>query len=240
LTVSVQEYITQQARYNNRRRILRPMLQTIINMFSKIEVRGLEHIPDSGSTMLMGNHISYMDPPVLTAKVENRYLISMAKAEALDNVFNGSMLRLWGNFVVNRGEVDRKALTNAIELLNNDYLLWIAAEGTRNPDGMEEAKSGIVYIANKANALVIPTAICGIHTWASQLARFTRVRGIITFGRPFRFRVPKGKRLSREIREQMTREAMYQVALAMPDEYADHRGVYWDIEKATTEYLEFV
>jgi len=188
----------------------------------------------------MGNHISYMDPPVLTAKVTNRYVISMAKSETLNNFFNGSMLRMWGNFVVNRGEVDRKALTNAIELLNHDYLLWIAAEGTRHPHGMQEAKSGIVYIAHKANALVVPTAICGIHTWASKLAHFKRADGIITFGRPFHFKVPEGKRLSREVREQMTTEAMYQVALAMPDEYAEHRGFYSDIENATTEYLEFV
>lgn len=240
MTASVQEYIAQQPKYNQRRRILRPMLQTLINIFSKIEVRGLEHIPDSGSTLLMGNHISFMDPPVLTAKVTHRYVISMAKAETLDNFFNGSILRLWGNFVVNRGEVDRKALTNAIELLNNDYLLWIAAEGTRHPNGMEEAKSGIAYIANKANALVVPTAICGIHTWASKLSRFRRADGVITFGRPFRFKVPEGKRLSRQIREQMTTEAMYQVALAMPDEYAVHRGFYRDVENATTEYLEFV
>lgn len=240
MTVSVQEYIAQQPQYNKRRRILRPMLRTVINMFSKIEIRGLEYIPDSGPTMLMGNHISYMDPPVLTAIVTNRYVISMAKSEALQNLFNGSMLRLWGNFVVNRGEVDRTALTSAIELLKHDYLLWIAAEGHRNPHGMEEAKSGIAYIATKANALVIPTAFCGIHTWASKILRFRKATGTITFGRPFRFKVPAGQRLTREIREKMTTEAMYQVALAMPEEYAEHRGVYNDIENATTEYLDFV
>jgi 1-acyl-sn-glycerol-3-phosphate acyltransferase len=236
----VQDYIAQQPQFNRRRRVLYPILRKIIELFSKIEVRGLEYIPDSGPTLLMGNHISFMDPPVLTSAVPHRFVISMAKSETLDNLFNRSILRLWGNFVVNRGEVDRAALTSAIELLNNNYLLWIAAEGTRNSQGMQEAKSGVAYIANKANALIVPTAICGIQNWATQIKAFKRPKGLVSFGRPFRFKVPEGDRLSRPIREQMITEAMYQLALAMPEAYVDHRGVYSDVENATTKYLEFI
>jgi 1-acyl-sn-glycerol-3-phosphate acyltransferase len=235
----MQDYVAQQPQLNRRRRILHPMLRVVIRLFSKIEIRGLEYIPDSGPTMMMGNHISFMDPVVLTSSVPHRFVISMAKAETLDKFFTRSILQLWGNFIVNRGEIDRAALTSAIELLKNDNLLWIAAEGTRHPDGMEEAKSGVAYIANKANTLIVPTAICGLQDWAARISRFRRADGLINFGRPFRFKIPEGERLSRPIREQMIKEAMYQVALAMPEEYADHRGVYSDIENASTKYLEF-
>lgn len=240
MTISVQEYIAQQAQLNRRRRILRPMLAKVLNFFSNIEVQGLEYIPASGPTLMMGNHIAFWDPVLITAFVQQRYVISMAKAETLDSLFTHAMLRLWGNFIVKRGEVDRTALQSAIELLRRDHLLWIAAEGTRNPDGMHEAKSGVAYIANKSDAIVVPTAFCGIQNWAAQLLRFKRVDGLINFGRPFRFMVPPGEQLSRPVREQMIQEAMYQVALAMPEEYADHRGVYRDVENATTQYLEFV
>jgi 1-acyl-sn-glycerol-3-phosphate acyltransferase len=236
----MQDYVAQQPQLNRRRRILHPMLRVVIRLFSKIEIRGLEYIPDSGPTMMMGNHISFMDPVVLTSSVPHRFVISMAKSETLEKFFTRSILQLWGNFIVNRGEIDRAALTSAIELLKNDNLLWIAAEGTRHPDGMQEAKGGVAYIANKANALIVPTAICGVQDWAVRISRFRRADGLINLGRPFHFKIPEGERLSRPVREQMIKEAMYQVALAMPEEYADHRGVYSDIENATTQYLEFV
>jgi hypothetical protein len=38
----------------------------------------------------------------------------------------------------------------------------------------------------------------------------------------------------------MTQEAMYQLAAAFPEEYAHLRGVYSDVTRATTKYLEFV
>jgi hypothetical protein len=59
-------------------------------------------------------------------------------------------------------------------------------------------------------------------------------------GRPFRFRLPDDQRMTRIIRQHMIREAMYQLALAIPEEYAALRGAYSDIENATTEYIEFL
>lgn len=235
-----QEFVARQLKINKRRRLLHPPLRRLIPLFSKLEVRGLENIPTSGATMLIGNHISLVDPIFFTAAVQQRYVISMAKAEALNHPIQGLGLRIWGNFVINRGEVDRKALSQAIELIKAEQLVWIAPEGTRNPNGMAEAKSGITYIAHKANAIIVPSAICGAADWATQLKRFNRVQALITFGRPFRLRLPEGERLSRTVREHMMQEAMYQLALTIPETYAQLRGVYKDIDRATTNYLEFV
>ena len=47
-----------------------------------------------------------------------------------------------------------------------------------------------------------------------------------------------GERVPRESLTAMSHEAMYQLALAVPDESL--RGFYSDVSKATTSYLEFV
>jgi hypothetical protein len=59
----------------------------------------------------------------------------------------------------------------------------------------------------------------------------------VTFGRAFRFRLPDG-RIPREMLGVMSEEAMYQLALTLPDPAL--RGAYADLSKATTQYLEFV
>jgi 1-acyl-sn-glycerol-3-phosphate acyltransferase len=240
MTDAVQDFVARQPTLNQRRRILRPMLRAFGTLFVEVEATGLECIPDTGAAIVMMNHISTIDPAICTALIQNRYVISMAKAETLDNWFLHGLVRLWGNFVVRRGEVDREALNNAIDLLNHDQLVLIAPEGTRNPQGLEQAYSGIAYIAHKTNAVILPTAICGAQTWSQRIKRLQRAYARVNIGRPFRFRLPEGERLTRPIRDQITQEAMYQLAAAMPDEYAYQRGVYSDLSQATTEYLEFI
>ena len=240
MTDAVQDFVARQPHINKRRRILHPMLHGLKSLIIKTDITGLENIPDTGATILMMNHVSAIDPGILTAIIKNRYVISMAKAETLDHWFLRGLVHLWGNFVIKRGEVDRIALNNAIDLLNYNQLVLMAPEGTRNPDGLEYAKSGIAYIAYKTNAIIVPTAICGIQSWSKRLIRFRRAYARINIGQPFRFRLSDNQRLTRPIREQMTQEAMYRLATAIPDEYASQRGVYSELKLATKQYLDFL
>lgn len=240
MTITLDEFLTEQRHLNERRRRLHPLLRFLTSLVAKVEVEGVENVPQSGPTLLIGNHISLLDPTFFTVAVRNRYVVSMAKVETLDSAWQAWALRTWGNFVVNRDEIDRTALKQAIGLIEDEQLVWIAPEGTRNPDGMSEAKSGVAYIAHKANAIVVPSVVCGAQDWQQRWRRLRRAYCKVIFGKPFRFRVPEGERLSREVREQMIQEAMYQLALTMPDAYAHQRGLYSDVENATTKYLDFV
>lgn len=240
MTTEVQTFVAKQSRINQRRRLLRPALRAVGGLLCKVDVTGLERIPDSGATILMMNHISAIDPILFTGLIRNRFVISMAKAETLEHWFLRRIVALWGNFVVNRGEVDRVALNQAIELLNHDNLVLIAPEGTRNPNGLHEAKSGTAYIAYKTNAIIVPATVSGAQDWVQRLKHFKRGYAQVTIGKPFRLRIPIGKRFNRNVREAMIREAMYQLASTIPDEYATQRGIYSDLSCATTHYIDFL
>jgi 1-acyl-sn-glycerol-3-phosphate acyltransferase len=88
--------------------------------------------------------------------------------------------------------------------------------------------------------VIVPAAICGAEDWRKRLKRFRRAYAKVVFGAPFRFRRGEGKRIPRQALSAMITEAMYQLALTMPDEYSHLRGYYSDIENASSEYLEFV
>jgi len=237
---TVQAYLANQERLNKRRRILRPMMRALGAFVFEVDVTGLENIPKTGASILMINHISIIDPAVLTALVKDRFVISMAKIETLDEWFARTMLRLWGNFTIRRGEVDRRALNSAVELLKHEHLLLIAPEGTRTPEGLREAKNGLAYIAYKTDAIIVPTAVCGAQDWSQRLKSFRRAYVNVSFGKPFRLKLAPNQALTRPIRKAMMREAMYQLALTIPEAYAWQRGFYHDVENATSTYLEFV
>ena len=237
MTASVQEFVAMQPRYTGRRRILRAFIGFIFRLLLRLEVTGLENIPASGSSLLMINHITLLDPVLCMIAVKHRFVIPMTKVENLENPFIAPFVRWWGSYSINRGEIDRKALMNSIELLKSGQLILIAPEGTRHPEGLSQPKDGFAYIATKADAVIIPAAISGAIGW-QRAFKLQRPRVQVHFGRPFKFRLGANGRVQRDDLTAMMDEGMYQLALAVQDE--TRRGVYSDLSKVTTEHLEFV
>jgi len=238
--LSIEEYIARQPEYDKRRRILLPMLRAAVPSFCKVEVEGLENVPRHGSASLMINHISYLDPIVVTASIPFRYTISLSKIENFRIPVAGWFLRQWGHFPIHRGDYDRKALMQTIALLQSGQLVLMAPEGTRHAGGLQPGKEGLAYVATKSDALIVPTAICGAENWKSRMKRLRRAYAKVVFGKGFRFRTEGRKRIPRQVLSQMIHEAMYQLAATIPDEYAQLRGVYADIENATADTIEFL
>jgi 1-acyl-sn-glycerol-3-phosphate acyltransferase len=234
---SVQEFVAAQPKFTWRRRILRGLIRLVFPIVFKLEITGLENVPAVGSSLLMMNHITLLDPVLCMGAVTSRFVIPMTKVENLENPLTAPFVRMWGSFSITRGEVDRKALMNSIELLKSGQLILIAPEGHRHPEGLSQPKDGFAYIATKADAVIIPAAISGAVGWPDKLKHLQRPHIQVNFGRPFRFKT-EGGRVPREALTVMMDEAMYQLALAVKDE--TRRGVYSDLSKATTQYLEFV
>lgn len=239
LTDSVQNYVARQPALAWRRKLLRGLIRTLgFRALWNVEVTGLENIPNDGPAIIMMNHISAIDPVLCMGAVSNRFVVPMTKIENMRNPIIGPFVYWWGAYSVNRGEVDRKALTNSIELVKSGQLILIAPEGTRHPEGLVEAKDGLAFVATKADAVIIPTGISGAISWSNDLFRFRRTRINVNFGRPFKFKTGGQPRVPRDVLAQMSHEAMYQLALAVQDQ--SRRGFYQDVSKATTEYLEFL
>jgi 1-acyl-sn-glycerol-3-phosphate acyltransferase len=235
----VQGYVARQPRLAWRRWLLRGLIRSVgFGLVWQMDIRGRENIPDSGPVILIINHISFIDPVLCMGAVINRYVIPMSKAENMRNPATAPFLWWWGAYVINRGEIDRRALTSSIELLRSGQMILVAPEGTRQTDGLTRPKDGMTYIATRANAVIVPAALADAEDWLDRLKSLRRTHIKLHFGRPFRFKTGGRERIPREEMALMTDEAMYQLALALDNE--KDRGVYRDLSKATTNYLEFV
>ncbi len=227
----------QQARLAWRRHLLRGLIRLIGFRFIRVETLGLENIPPTVPAILMMNHISGLDPVACMAVVTHRFVVPLGKAELASNPAMVPFVKWWGGLLVKRGEVDRKGLTETINLTKSGQLVLIAPEGTRHPEGLSRPKDGLVFVATKADAVIIPAAINYARDWKTRLKGFKRGRLTVSFGRPFKFKADDG-RVSKEDRATMMDEAMYQLALAIVE--PDIRGFYSDTENATTRFIEFV
>ena len=222
-----------------RRKLVRGVIRGLgFGVLWDVSVTGTENIPDSGPAILMMNHISLLDPILCMGAVSHRFVIPMTKIENVRNPILGPFVRLWGSYSVNRGEFDRMALMNSIELVRSGQLILVAPEGTRHPEGLSRPKDGLAYIATKANAVIIPSAIAGAVGWQDKMKRLQRPTIHVNFGRAFKLKAGGRSRIPREELSEMMEEAMYQLAIAVTDE--TRRGVYSDLSKATTTHLEFL
>ncbi len=238
--LSIDEYLALQPQYERNRRLIHPILRSALPAFCKVEVEGLQNVPRQGRTCLMINHVSYLDPIVVTASIPFRHTVSLSKVENFSIPVAGWFLRKWGHFPIRRGQYDRKALMQTIALLKSGQLVLMAPEGTRHSGGMQPGKEGLAFVASKADAVIVPAAICGAEDWRQRLRSLRRAYAKVVFGAPFRFRSQGHRRIPRAELSRMTREAMYQLALAMPEEYAHLRGAYADIENASSDTLDFL
>lgn len=125
------------------------------------KVVGLENLPASGGVVVMSNHASHLDPPLLGAALP-RPIRPMAKIELFRNPIFGRYIDVLGAFPIRRGEGDREGMRCAIEMVRNGEVLVLFPEGTRTEDGRLRAfHPGSAMLALRAGAPVVPVRIRG-------------------------------------------------------------------------------
>jgi len=202
----------------------------------RLKVEGLEKVPLQGPVILMINHVNFLDPFVVVASMP-RHVTAMSKIENFSIPFWGWVFKMYGAIPVRRGEVDRKALKEALDVLKGDTMLLIAPEGTRSHDrALQKAHNGLAYIGHRSAAAIVPVAITGSPDFAHNIKRLRRTPVHVKLGTPFYLRT-KTRRLDRQAMEAMTAEAMYQLAALLPPDY---RGMYADLDQATEHYIQFL
>lgn len=211
-------------------------IRVLIRALCRVDDAQLAEVPDRGPLILVANHANFLEPPLLYTHLHPRPQAGFAKAETWDSPALGALADLWGAIPLHRGEADMAALRQALQALAEGRILGVAPEGTRSGDGcLQRGYPGIVFLALHSGAPLLPLACSGTESFWSNLRRLRRTGVQIVVGRPFSLDT-NGARVTRQVRQQMTDEIMYQLAALMPP---DKRGAYSDLVQATTTYLRF-
>jgi len=135
---------------------------------------GRENIPQKGSFILVSNHGSLLDPPLLGHAV-GRNISFMAKSELFSIPLLGYIIKSCGAYPVKRGIADKTTIKIACEKLLNNDSIGIFIDGTRQKNGrVNKPKQGAALLAFKNQKLLLPVAIINSH-------RLVRLRFFIPF-----------------------------------------------------------
>lgn len=204
-----------------RYRLLRAFGDAVLHILFHIETSGEENIPQSGPVVFATNHLHLLDPFAVAPRL-GRQAVALVAAKWRSHLLVRSVLSWAGVIYVRRGEVDRHALRQCIEVLRSGGALGIAPEGTRSKTGvMQEGKPGIAYLAARTETVVVPVVAWGLEN-LKHWRPFQRPALVVAIGEPFYLPKPEG-RLGAEEMQVLGELVMIQVARLLPERY---RGVY--------------
>jgi len=137
--------------------IVSPMLHAYLGG----RIYGAENVPQEGPLVVVINHASNFDPPIVSCCVQ-RPVAFMAKEELFNIPVLKQGIKLYGAYPVKRGMGDRSAIRSALACLEEGWAVGLFLQGTRTPDGrITEPKLGAALIAAKAKVPLLPVSLWG-------------------------------------------------------------------------------
>jgi CMP/dCMP kinase len=165
--------------------IVYSLARLFFKVFFRLKIYGEKHV-QTGPGLLIANHTSFYDPPVLSISCLEE--VHFLARESLFRIpLLGSLIKVLNTHPVARDASDIHVLRQMIRLLGEGNKLIIFPEGKRSEDGkMKPFERGFVFLAKKAKCTVYPAYIDGAYLAWPQHKKFPKLFGKITcvFGSP--------------------------------------------------------
>lgn len=189
----------------------------------RIEVHGRDHIPPSGPYIVVLNHTSAVDTPVLLLAFPLQKWRFFAVEKWRRHPVFGPLMGWLGAIYIARDEVDRHQMRQALDAISQGMAFGVAPEGTRSKTGqMTAAKDGAAYLAARTGVPILPV---GLENTDVLFANFKRLKGTavhVHIGAPFHL-PPLDHRVRSQDLPAYTHYIMVHLAAQLPARY---HGVY--------------
>lgn len=181
-------------------RLLQGIARFMIHRVTRVEIEGLENVPESGPVIIVPNHQSALDPLLLQG-VCPRMIATMTKSTQFASPVFRFLLRSGEAFPVRRYKVDPQAVRTLFRKLDEGFATCLYPEGERSWDGtLQPLRRGAIRTLLRAGVPIIPVGIEGMYdVWP-------RWRGVPRLGLPVTLRFGKPIHLG-EHRDRQSREA---------------------------------
>ena len=163
--------------------------------------------------LLVSNHVSHADTPILLAalpdRARERTVVAAATDYWYDRPWLGRLVSLWLNtFPFSRTGGAQAVLHSSSQLLKSGWNLLIYAEGSRSPDGrLQPFLPGVGHLAAETRSPVVPMHVRGTHRVMPKGRRFFLPAPVeVRIGKPMSPHPGEGSRVFTQRVEDAVRE----------------------------------
>lgn len=179
-------------------KFLRPLFYILIrfyfNIYHKLEIRGYKPSYSKNSYIIIANHSSHLDTPLILSCFSLARVNKIRAIAALDYFFSKPLVRISTHLLCNIIPIKRKtADLTSIEMiskvLREGGSIIIFPEGTRTRDGkINKFKPGVSLLIKRTQAEVLPVYIKGTFNCMKRGTNFPRRGPLeIQFGSPLKY-----------------------------------------------------
>lgn len=169
--------------------ITRTLLRSALYSFFPIKVLHREKLIEEGPAVIVANHQSFLDPPLVGTLYHNP-IYFLARKTLFDPPFMKQFMPFSNSIPVNQERPDPASILQVLRTVRNGNRLLLFPEGSRCPDNqIHEAMPGIGLILSKlSNVPVQPIRIEGAYDCLPIHSNRLRIRPItLSVGDPIYF-----------------------------------------------------
>ena len=168
-----------------RKRLARGFLRTsgrlLIPILSRLKIEGKNNFPKRGPLLVVGNHVAVME--AILMNVFSPWQVEMLGAadiphEKISQIFS----TLYGFIPVNRGHIDRPALTAGLNVLKQNGVIGIFPEGGIWEPGIMKPQTGVSWLSYRGNAPVLPIGFSGMLGSLDAFLKLQRPKLVMKIG----------------------------------------------------------
>ena len=135
----------------------------VAKVFFRHRVLHGERSRHEGALLIVANHVSYFDPPLVAISVPNA-IHFLARKSLYSNRFARWLFPRLNVVPVDQDKAEVAPLKAVMRLLAAQQQVLVFPEGTRSPDGsLQPGQAGVGFIAAKTRAPILPLRIFGAH-----------------------------------------------------------------------------
>lgn len=200
-------------------RSVRAFMRLLFFLLTDYSVTGQENLPEAGPLIITINHLSAVDLPAVMIAIPHQATAFAASKH--QGGLRGLLLRQFNVIWVRRGTPDRRALRQALDLLQNGGVLGLSPEGTRSPTKvLIRARPGAAFLALHSGSTILPIGLTGTHQVLHAWQHLRRPRIRVVIGKPYRLPASENDRRNFQA---LSDEMMLHIADLLPTEY---HGIY--------------
>jgi 1-acyl-sn-glycerol-3-phosphate acyltransferase len=138
-----------------------------MSVFASLRTNGQANMPRTGPVLLLSNHASFLDPPLVGVAVP-RYCSHMARKTLFNNKIIGGLITSLDGVPIESKGFSREGLMNMVDRLERGKPVVMFPEGERTHDGrMQPFKPGLLLLLKKVSCPIVPIGIAGTYqTWS--------------------------------------------------------------------------
>lgn len=217
-----------------RRGFSRAFLRTFYSLLTATQVKGIENIPTEGPLLVLPNHLSNLDGPLVLGMYPHT-LEMVGPRDFRMEPFKTLMMSVYGMTLIKRGYADSTAVSGIItHLRNKKHLLMFPAGGMWEKRNFQN-KPGAAYFSQLTQTPILPVGISGTYLQSHRTVSMHKPDLVLRFGKVIE---PVSKRGSKSEREEQLLEANRSLETEMfnllePHEQERYRR--WERERYSLE-----